>query len=127
MAYATESDYLAWTGEDTAPSDINARLEQASLDVEMAILVAFDDSDPDTAEALKRATVIHAAREFDPTISDTSELEAMSLGPLSLTYGKGRNERTAAARLVPLARDVLFRAGLLYRGLSTGSGGVILP
>lgn len=129
MAHATAADYLAWTGEDTAPDDIDTRLEQASLDVDMAILVEYDDQDADVQEALMRATVIHASREFDPKTSHKSEFERVTLGPLTMDKNIGQSiasQQSAAARLVPLARDVLWRAGLLYRGVGVGKQGVML-
>lgn len=128
MAHATQADWVAWTGEDLAdlPADADARLEQASLDVDLAILVEYDDTDPDVLEALKRATVVQATREFDPKKATTSEWERMTLGPLTLQRAQGATEqRVAASRLVPLARDVLARAGLLYRGVNVGRLGLV--
>lgn len=56
MSYATEQDYVDWSGK-AAPADISVRLRRASLNVDSELLAeVYDLTDPYVVLAMNQAT-----------------------------------------------------------------------
>ncbi|WP_433426345.1 hypothetical protein ACQP1V_42705 (plasmid) [Microtetraspora malaysiensis] len=120
MTYATSADYIAYTGQDPAPADIERRLERASERVDELLMTAVypvDDAgmptEPGHVDAMKRATCAQAA--WTNAVGDefgvASAFKTVSIG--SVRLDRGGSTDGPPARYAPDASMILQRAGLL--------------
>lgn len=126
-AYATDADYLAFTGDsmEDLPDGMNARLRRASAQVDSHIRAARYDVDDDgnptdtaIAEALRDATCAYVAYWADTDDITGGEAIAgpVKIGSVSLggTSTGGASSRTPAdTRRSDEAITILRNAGLI--------------
>ncbi len=125
MAYATIAEYEAWSGE-AAPAGINRALELASLAVDDAMSRPFlqysESQDEWTAPATLPEYVLDALRlatcaqaENVLASGELDSIDSVSIGSLSIT------KSASSDSLTTYAMAYLRRAGLLYRGIASGT------
>ena len=122
MAYATSSDYTAYTG-GSAPTNIDLLLTRASRAVDQALIAAvYDTEDADVVTALREATceqVAAWAAVGEDGTGASAEYANVSIGSVSLgraQSGGAGGGGSAATRLAPQAFAVLQQAGLTGHG-----------
>lgn len=127
MAYATGTDYEAYTGK-APPADIERRLERASERVDELLFASIYPTDdagmptrPEDAEAMKRATCAQAA--WTIAVGDEFGVAAafgrVAIGSVRLE--RGGSGDTRPPRHAPDASSILQRAGLLPGYILDGS------
>lgn len=123
--YATESDYLEFTEDDTAPDKIDSLLRRASAQVESHIRTAMYATDDDgyptdaaVADALRDATCAYVVywQETDDVTGAGAIAGPVKIGSVSLggTSTGGASSRTPAdTRRSDEAITILRNAGLI--------------
>ncbi|MGW4639555.1 hypothetical protein ACWEN6_13555 [Sphaerisporangium sp. NPDC004334] len=119
LAYATSADYVNYTGQ-TPPADIARRLERASERVDEMLLSAVYatnnaglPTDPDEADALKRATCAQAAWliEHGDEYGVAAAFSEVEIASVRIKRAGG--DTGSPARHSPDAAAILHTAGLL--------------
>ena len=116
MAYATEADLAEYLGVSEAdlPTDAGRLLERASEAVDYITRGKIDPENAEHSEAAKKATC--AQVELWLQTEGIGELpgtiKRFSLGKFSMDFGEAGMPDVASR-----AKQYLFLAGLLYRGV----------
>lgn len=116
MAYATEADLAEYLGVSEAdlPTDAGRLLERASEAVDYITRGKIDPENAEHSEAAKKATC--AQVELWLQTEGIGELpgtiKSFSLGKFSMDFGEAGMPDVASR-----AKQYLFLAGLLYRGV----------
>ena len=122
-AYATRSDLAAYVGSSVPlPSndEQDRKLLRASEHIDYVTLGRIDSDNESHLEAAKMATV--AQVEFwlneGEEVSSAGAVSSYSVGTLDVNFGGAApGVGGTIPRLAPRARNYLFLAGLLYRGV----------
>ena len=121
MAYATTTELAEYLGLDETdlPDDADRLLDRASEMIDYYTLNRIDEEDEDKAEAAKKATVAQVEWwiEFGDELGLTAVFNQISIGNFSAQTGGGQQE-SQISKLAPRAKQELFKAGLLNRGVS---------
>lgn len=119
MAYATAAQVTEYTGVDSLPDDIDRLIDRADELIDEAVLPnVIDTTDSDQATAAQNAT----CAQVEYWLNSDEEMDIINL-PSYYTIGSyqvGSATRTQGqeSKLAPRAKRILFKAGLLYRGVS---------
>ena len=123
--YATEADYLTFTGEDTAPAKIGLLLRAASRVVDMMLRgVVYDvdpvtklPTDPDVVDTLEVVVCVIAEEAVTQGLLEpgaTGEWENVKIGNVSLSgpvSGGGADLSVAGLPVPALAQLLLAEVG----------------
>lgn len=123
MAYADRTQLAEYVGESVSlPSETeqDRLLERASEYIDYVTLDRIDTDDDDHAEAAQKAVCAQVAywMEVGEEVGSGPLIGSYAIGKLEMNFGGGGAGRQGTQqRLAPRARQYLFLAGLLYRGV----------
>lgn len=98
-----------------APPEAERLLKRASEAIDALTLGRIDPNNPEHLEAAQKATCAQVERmlELGENMEVTGRPKSFSIGNFSMDFGSGGG----FSELAPRARQYLFLAGLLYRGV----------
>jgi hypothetical protein len=124
MAYATVEQLQAYLGTEP-PAGVARLLERASELLDYAALGRIDLTKERHIAAAQKAACAQVEYwiEQGEEVAKGATPQSVSIGNLSLDYTGRDGSGGGIPQLAPRARQALFLAGLLYRGV--GMGGTI--
>ena len=121
MFYATEEQLAKYLGKDVEdlPDDAERLLDRASEMIDYYTLNKIDTDKELHEQAAKKATVAQVEWwiELGDELGLTAVFNQISIGYFSAQTGGGQQE-SQISKLAPRAKQELFKAGLLNRGVS---------
>ncbi|MFP4647282.1 MAG: hypothetical protein ACLFN4_06650 [Candidatus Acetothermia bacterium] len=125
MAYSDKDELADYLGKDEAdlPDDADRLLDRATELVDYYTLDRINTDVTAQENAAKRATNAQVEwwLEMDDELGILSRINSLSLGSFSVSGGSGSGGNQLT-ELAPRARQTLFLAGLMNRGVDTKRG-----
>ena len=121
MAYATTTELAEYLGLDETdlPDDAERLLDRASEMIDYYTLNKIDTDKELHEQAAKKATVAQVEWwiELGDELGLTAVFNQISIGNFSAQTG-GQQQESQISKLAPRAKQELFKAGLLNRGVN---------
>jgi len=118
MAYATTTELADYLGVDEAglPDDADRLLDRASEMIDYYTLNKIDTNKESHEEAAKKATCAQIEQWIEMGDEGIVKLQGISIASFQAQFGAGENRMLP--ELASRAKQALFKAGLLNRGVS---------